>query len=122
MSKDDNPRFEENSDIAPVTLPAGGFQSRLPAYLLDGKSEAERYLLNEMSRNTHFIEWAAPILVSSNLESRKTNGKLKVLWRYKEIFTGWKGAAAAVAGLAAFIASVIEILPWIKAILFGPTP
>lgn len=113
MSKDDKP--EEDSDISPVAIPQGGFQSRLPAYLLDGKSESEKYLLTEMSRNSHFIEWAGPILVSSNYESRKTNGRLKRVEAWKAMIMNWKVLLVALGGLITFVASVIQFLPLVKA-------
>jgi len=120
MSSETNTPFENKSDIPAVELPLDGFQSRLPAYLLEGKTEAEKFLLTEMSKTTHFIEWAAPILVNSNLQSRRTNGKVAVLWGYKEVLASWKGVIATIAGLAAFVASITEIYPWLKAFFLRP--
>ncbi len=119
MSKEDNERPEDESDITPIAVPQNGFQSRLPAYLLDGKSEAERYLLTEMSRNTEFLAWAAPILVETHREVRRTNGRLKRVEAWKAMIMNWKILAVGIGGLAAFIASVTEIWPYVKAILFG---
>lgn len=114
MSDDTSTPFENKSDIPPVIIPVNGFTSRIPQYLLEGKSESEQFVLNEVSKMGHFMEWVAPIIVDSNLNARKTNGKVAVLWNYKETFTGWKGALAGLAGLAGFITSVVEIWPYIK--------
>lgn len=114
MSRDDTAHYEDQSDIPPVMVPANGFSSRIPPYLLEGRTESEQFVLNEVSKMGAFIEWAAPILVSSNLQARKTNGRVSILWSIKEMALGWKGLLGTVAGLAAFIASVFEIWPYVK--------
>jgi hypothetical protein len=108
---DDHP--EEHSDIAPIELPEGGFQSRIPPHLLEGKPESEQYILNEVSKMGHFIEWAAPILLSSNLEARKTNGKVKTLWALKELLTGYKGLVVALFAIIGAVSGVVAIVQFV---------
>lgn len=106
--------IELDSDIPVTTLPTDGFQSRIPPYLLEGKSESEQFMLNEMSKMGHFIEWAAPLMINSNLEQRKTNGKVKALWAYKEILMSWKGAIAGLFALIAAISGLVEVWSFIS--------
>jgi len=102
---DENSSHPENQSEIPIAeIPKNGFSSQIPAYLLDGKSEAEAYILTEVSKMSQFIEWAAPLLVDNNLQARKTNGKVKRLERWKlKLTTGW-GMVVTVFG---FILAVI---------------
>lgn len=112
---DDRP--EDHSDIEPISLPPNGFQSRIPAYLLEGKSDSEQYVLNEVSKMGHFIEWSAPILLSSNVEARRTNGRVKTLWALKELFTGVRGIIIGTLGFIGSLAGVFELIKLVKELL-----
>ncbi len=103
---------EELSEIKPVELPVGGaFVSSIPDYLLKGKTESEIYILKEISKMSQYIEWSAPILVESNLNIRKTNGRVKSLegWRLK-LTTGWGMVATAVGFILALIGGIEGIM------------
>lgn len=113
MPKDDG-HYEDHSDIPPVSLPPNGFVSKIPAYLLEGKSESEQFVLNELSKMSSFVEFAGPLMVSTLNQCRRTNGKVAIMWNIKEMALGWKGLLGTIAGLAAFIASVFEIWPYVK--------
>lgn len=103
-SDDTSSHPEDQSEIKAAELPHQGFQSQIPDYLLAGKSEAEIYILKEVSKMSQFIEWSAPILLDNNFQARRTNGRVKGLegWRLK-LTTGW----GVVAATAAFLLSVI---------------
>lgn len=114
MSSETIQHYEDHSDIPEMTLPTGGFTSKIPSYLLEGKSESEQFILNELSKMGSFIEFAGPMMAATHSQVRRTNGKVAILWNIKEMALGWKGLLGTVAGLAAFIASVFEIWPWVK--------
>lgn len=104
---------EDSSDIAKVELPINGFSSDIPPYLLEGKSEAEQFILTEVSKMGHFIKWAAPVLVDNNLQARRSNGRLKTLEAFKAMFTSWWGFAGAVLSVIGGIAGVIAVIEFI---------
>lgn len=65
-----------NSDIPEIKLPDGGFQSKTPEYLLEGKVDSEKWMLQNMGKLMSFMEWAGPTLLSTHNEVRKTNGRV----------------------------------------------
>lgn len=75
MLNDNHP--ENDSDIPSITLPIGGFVSKIPAYILKGKDEDEAYLLHEISKTSVALEFLGPVIISINEQCRKTNGRTK---------------------------------------------
>jgi hypothetical protein len=101
---------EESSDIPVLELPKEGFKSRIPPSLLAGKPEEEQFILNEVSKMAAFAEWAAPILVSSNLEARKTNGRVKRLEGWKNMFSSWWALGGVILSILGGLATIFSIL------------
>jgi hypothetical protein len=56
---------------------------------------------------SQFIEWAAPVILESNLNIRKTNGRVRGLegWKMK-VTTGWGMVATTVAAILALIGGI----------------
>jgi hypothetical protein len=98
---------EDQSEIKAAEFPAGGLSSKIPEYLLEGKSEAEIYILKEVSKMSQFIEWSAPLILDNNLQARKTNGRVKGLegWRLK-LTTGWGMVLTAITAILALIGGI----------------
>lgn len=67
---------EIKSDIPEIKLPDGGFQSSTPKFLLEGKNDSEKYLLDSVGKINHYIDWSAEKLVAISQEVRKTNGRV----------------------------------------------
>ena len=112
MPSDDAPSHpEDHSEIKAAEFPAGGFSSKIPEYLLEGKSEAETYILKEVSKMSQFIEWSGPLLLDNNLQARRTNGRVKKLegWQLK-LTTGWGMVATSLAFILAVIGGVEGII------------
>lgn len=110
----DDARPEDLSDLPLVEVPPNGFQSDLPEYLLKDKSEAERYILTEMSRTSAFVRWAAPILVESNASIRATNGRVKSLEAFRAMFQSWWGLVLAVLAIVGGLAGLVEVVQFIR--------
>lgn len=109
MSSDDpSSHPEEQSEIKAAELPHQGFASQIPDYLLAGKSEAEAYILKEVSKMSQYIEWSAPLILDNNFQARRTNGRVKGLegWKLK-LTTGW-GMVIAAGGLILALIGGIE--------------
>lgn len=106
---------EDKSEMAIAEIPPQGFQSTIPEYLLKDKTEAEAYILTEVSKMSQFIEWAAPVILESNLNIRKTNGRVKGLegWKLK-LTTGWGMVATAFAFILALIGGIEGIIAFIN--------
>lgn len=108
----DNFRPEDQSNIPVLTLPEGGFKSRLPEHLLAGKTESDQYMLNEMSKIGHYIEWSSQATVTLNSQLRHTNGKVKTMWALKEMLTGYKGLAVGLFAVIGAASGAVEIFSW----------
>jgi hypothetical protein len=106
----DETKPEDKSDIPQIEIPAGGFQSRIPTHLLRGKSDEEQFILTEVSKMAAFIEWAAPIMSDSNLQARRTNGRLKAVEAWKAMFTSWWGFVGAILSIVGGIAGLVAVL------------
>lgn len=65
------------SDYPELTLPSGGFQSNIPSHLLENATKADKWLMEQISKNTQAIEWNNHATIDTNLQVRKTNGRLK---------------------------------------------
>lgn len=114
-------RPQDQSDIPPIELPPGGFVSRIPPHLLVDRPETEQFVLSEASKMAHFIEWAAPVIMATHGEVRKTNGSVKGLLAFKAMFYsvwGFCGALLSVIGGLAGLFAVIQFI----ASYFHPTP
>lgn len=110
MADDDTDSHPENkSDIPVLTLPTGGFASRIPPSLLQDKSKEEQDLYNDISKIAAFVDWAAPAIVELNSQVRTTNGRVKTLWALKEVITGYKGLAVSFFALIGALAGVVEV-------------
>jgi hypothetical protein len=111
MPDDTSYHPEDQSEIKAAELPKSGFASSIPEYLLEGKSEAEIYVLKEVSKMSQFIEWSAPLLLDNNLQARRTNGRVKKLegWQLK-LTTGWGMVVTSVAFILAVIGGVEGII------------
>jgi hypothetical protein len=103
----DDKKPEDQSEIAELTLPITGFASKIPPYLLEGKTEAERFILTEVSKFSEFSTWAAKVMVETHLEVRKTNGRVRAIEAWKSLFTSWYGFAGAVLSVIGGIAGLI---------------
>lgn len=70
---------EYDSDIPEVKIPDNGFKSDLPDFLLEGCSPKDKYMFEILGEVKHYMNWSAPIIVDSNLQVRKTNGRVNKL-------------------------------------------
>jgi hypothetical protein len=109
----DDTRPEDHSNIPILTLPEGGFQSRIPAPFLEGKSDEEKFVYNEISKMAAFAEFAATSLVTLNQQLRHTNGKVKLLWALKELLTGYKGLVVALFAIIGAVSGVVAIVQFV---------
>lgn len=67
---------EDNSKIPQLHIPEGGFKADIPDALLQDCSEKDRYLYETLGSMKHYIDWSSKVLIDSNFESRKTNGRV----------------------------------------------
>lgn len=83
-----------------LSLPPGGFKSTIPAYLLDGADDQQRWIMEEISRNSAATEFACRGAVELSQHLRALNGKTykteKGLAETKADVDGLKASAAVV--------------------------
>lgn len=68
---------QPHSDYPELKLPVGGWQSTIPSHLLDGATPADRWMMEEMSKNTQATEFCVRAALSTNEQVRLTNGRLR---------------------------------------------
>ncbi len=65
------------SDYPELVIPPDGWKSNIPEHLLRDASAADRWLMEEMSKNTQATEFCVHAAVNTNDQVRRTNGRLK---------------------------------------------
>lgn len=65
------------SDYPELSLPEGGWKSSIPEHLLKDAKPADRWLMEEMSKNSQATDFCSRAAVESNGLIRRTNGRLK---------------------------------------------
>lgn len=63
------------SQYPELKIPSEGWQSSIPAHLLESASEADRWLMTEMSKNTQATTFACQGAVDLSNRLRELNGK-----------------------------------------------
>lgn len=71
------PNTVMSSDYPDISLPPGGFKPKIPTGLLANASDIDKWLIEEMSKNTQATEFACNAAISINQNVQKTNGRLK---------------------------------------------
>jgi hypothetical protein len=72
-----SPSDSPQSDYPELSLPEGGWKSNIPEHLLKDAKPADRWLMEEMSKNTQATDFSCRAAVEGNGLIRKTNGRLK---------------------------------------------
>jgi len=66
------------SDYPALSLPDGGFKSNIPKHLLEGATPSDKWIMEELSKNTQATEFCMRAAVEANALIRQTNGRLRV--------------------------------------------
>jgi|GEM_PF-4725450 hypothetical protein len=89
--------------------------SSIPPYLLEGSTPAMVYLLQEQSKQSRFNEWAIPALMEISQQTRKTNGRLLVVEKWKDKVTSiWGLAIGAIVVVYTTIHGLAELWYYLK--------
>lgn len=95
MADPSTPPFE--SRYPELTIPVGGWKSTIPAHLLDGADDQQRWIMEEISRNSAATEFACRGAVELSQHLRALNGKTyateKGLAQAREEVNALKGQA-----------------------------
>ena len=92
--------------------------SDIPEMLYKNSSEAEKYILNQLSINKQFIAWSIEAQLSTHAAVRRTNGRVIALESWKEkimaIFSSWWGICGGLLTLIGGIAGIVQIIEYFK--------
>jgi hypothetical protein len=92
--------------------------SDIPEMLYKNSSEAEKYILNQLSINKQFIAWSIEAQLSTHAAVRRTNGRVIALESWKDkitsIVSSWWGLCGAILTLIGGIAGVVQIVESFK--------
>lgn len=96
---------EHESTYPPLNLPT--FESEIPEHLLKGVSQETRFVMENINIQTQYIKWLCEAAIDTNLQVRRTNGRLKrvEVWKDK-INNGWVVTAA----VMTFLGTVVLVL------------
>lgn len=113
MPHDDTPL----ESTYPPLEPPGEFISDIPDHLLKEASQADAFVMRQLSIARQSNEWCVRALVLTHQQVRTTNGRLKqaeaeieVLKDDKRTITvGWKTIAKLVGGIVGFVSFVVML-------------
>ena len=112
MSDDSPKHIEDESTYSKLEIPT--FKSDIPEPLLMSASDETKYILEQLSILSQYAKWSAPVLIDSNLQSRKTNGRLMRVEAWKAMFSSWWALALGLFAVIGGIAGVVEVLNFIQ--------
>jgi len=113
------PPFEAGSAFPKLDRPH--FESAVPQHLLAGASDADCYIMNELSKINQAMSWSVEAHLASNHQTRKmderlmdTEEEVRHIKAFKKSITGgWRflaAAAAVVAGVVSFGIHIVKFL------------
>jgi hypothetical protein len=108
---DDTSHPEEESTIPELKLP--DLKSDIPAHLLAEASPESKYILEQLSVLSQYAKWSAPVLLDSNAQSRRTNGRLLRVEAWKGMFTSWWALLMAMITIVGGIAGLVGIIQFL---------
>jgi hypothetical protein len=108
---EDNSQPENISTYAKIEIP--DLKSDIPAYLVKDSSEAERYILDQMSILIQHAKWTSNVLSDISENTRKTNGRVIKLEGWRNMFSSWWILAGALMSIVGGVVGVIEIVKFL---------
>lgn len=105
---EDNSQPENQSTYSKIEIP--DFKSDIPVYLTKDSSEAERYILDQISILIQHSKWKSEVLYDISENTRKTNGRLMRVEAWKAMFASWWVLTGALISVVGGIIGVIEII------------
>ena len=103
---------EQRSSYPALEKP--NFESSIPEYLLQNKTEDEQYLLNAVDRMEQKADWTVDAIIKIHNQVRQTNGRLKKVEAWKSLMSNvWVIlciAGGLIVGSATVALYVIDIL------------
>jgi hypothetical protein len=116
MSDDITP----DSTYPKIELPI--ISSDIPPHLLATVTPESKYILEQISALGQYVKWSAPVLISINDQTRKTNGRVisleqtrEELQEVKRAVKSWWAVCGVVLALIGGIAGVVETTEFIIA-------
>ncbi len=97
---------EHESEYPPLSLPV--FESEIPEHLLKNVSQEDRFLMENINVQTQYIKWLCQSAVDTNLQVRKTNGRLRRVEIWKEKINNWWVVTAALVTFLGTLALIIS--------------
>ena len=112
MSDDSTKHIEDESTYPAIILP--DFKSDIPSPLLTASSNEEKYILEQLSMLSQYVKWSAPVLISINEQTRKTNGGLQRVEAWKAMFSSWWALALGLFAVIGGVAGIVEVINFVQ--------
>ena len=101
--------IEKDSDYPPIEIPR--FVPVIPDHLLGGLSPEMRYLVEQSSIQSQSQQWLCEKMRDTNLQVRKTNGRLKKVENWKEKLTSFTSLSLfGAVTLSAILGLILKII------------
>jgi hypothetical protein len=108
----DNKDIEYSSDYPAITVP--DFKPEIPNHLLSDLTPEMRHLIEQGSVQAQAMKWLCEKMRDTNVQIRKTNGRLKKVEAWREKLTGFTSVSITVivvmSSVMTLIYKVIEFL------------
>lgn len=114
MSDNNAEHTEHESAYPSLSLPH--FESEIPEHLMKDVPTEARYAMEHINIQTQYIKWLCHAVIDTNLQVRKTNGRLRRVETWKDKINNWWVVSAA---LITFLGTLVLILAKIKSALAG---
>jgi hypothetical protein len=112
---DHNIEHAENESTYPE-LHVKEFESEIPEHLLVGVSEETRFVMENINIQTQYIKWLCNAVIDTNLQVRRTNGRLRRVELWKDKINNWWVVSAAI---VTFLGTLILIFSKVMKALQG---
>ena len=120
LTPSDDSSLSSGSTYPPLEKP-DAFKSQIPDHLMIEASNAERFIMSQLSVLTQFADWSVKAHLSQDRQLRFTNGTVRrhtteitTLQTDKQfVLTGWRAVVAAggiVSGITAFVILIYKAL------------
>lgn len=101
----------------PPLEPPAEFKSQIPEHLLEGSSQTDRYIMEQMSIMRQYNDWSVKALLSQDKNVRLTNGRLRraeedikhLKGEENSVKVGWKVIATACGVVVTIVTLAISI-------------
>lgn len=106
--------IEKDSDYPALNIP--NFEAKIPEHLMNDLSDDIKFMLQQSSIQSQSLEWLCKATLDTNVQVRKTNGRLKSVEGWKErLSSSW----TILAGILIVVGSGLTSIYYVFRMIIG---